>query len=128
MNALRFVVIDEDPFVQTLLEGILKSAFPDADIVEFRDGEAALWRILSDPPDLVLTGYKLGQSPLNGASLTSRVRSHGLNVPIIMISNHPTANEMADEAGVTAFLEKEQVMEDLIPTVTALTIPALQTA
>jgi DNA-binding NtrC family response regulator len=128
MNATRFVVIDEDSSVLALLQGILKAAFPNAQIIELSDAEAAFWRILSDPPDLVLTDYKIGENELDGATLTSRLRSHGIAVPVIMVSNHPCANEMADAAGVTAFLEKVQVIEDLIPTVRALTMPALQSA
>src|SRR5690242_8969076 len=104
MNTHRFVVVDDDPFALMLLEGVLKAGFPDCAITEFRRSKEALAHILDDPPDAVLTDYKLGD--MDGAELTTRLRSRGMELPVIMVSNHPCANEMADAAGATAFIEK----------------------
>jgi DNA-binding NtrC family response regulator len=113
------VIVDDDPFMLMLVRGILRAAFSDCRVTEHRDGETAVWHIMSDPPDLVLAGDELGR--MDGAELTSKIRSRGVESPVIMISNHPSANAKADAAGVTAFIEATSLMEDLVPTVMALT-------
>ena len=126
MNTPHFVLVDDDPFALMLMEGLLKAAFAECRIDSLRDGDDALSHMLKETPDLVVTDYKMAR--MDGAELTSQLRSFGVDVPVIMISNHPFANDKAAAAGVTAFVEKMDVIEELIPTIKVQLLPTLESA
>ena len=50
---------------------------------------------------------------MSGLDLIREVRSRDAAVPIILISNTPTANDDAYGAGITHFLDKAHLLRDL---------------
>ena len=108
-------MVDDDSVVLMLLERVLKVGFPDCHIVEFLNAENALFHILQQQPDAVITDYNMGE--MSGVELIQRLREAGLNIPIIMVSNHPLIRQKAVTAGATAFIDKIEIAERLVETV-----------
>jgi CheY-like chemotaxis protein len=90
---------------------ILKSAFPEAELVEFENGRAA-WEYLQDhAPDVLVTDH--GMPYMDGTDLTRTLRAHGQDFPVIMMSGSLMNIQEAYEAGVDEFLEKDHLLTRL---------------
>jgi len=118
----RVLVADDAPDVRTLIETIL--AGDGHDVVTAADGLEALQRYLDDSFDLVCTDLEMPR--LNGVELTRAVRANRAgDVPILLVSGSGSPQDVRDaqEAGISAYLEKPFTVFALRGQVRALLSP-----
>ena len=120
-HVARVLVADDAPDVRTSIETIL--AEDGHDVVTAADGLEALQRFLDDSFDLVCTDFEMPR--LNGVELTRAVRANRAGVPILLASGSGSPQDVRDaqEAGISAFLEKPFTVSALRGHVRALVGP-----
>jgi CheY-like chemotaxis protein len=77
------------------------------EVIHAQDGEEALARAESHPPDLVLLDMRL-PGELDGLEVARRLRGRGMSAPIVGLSAR-SADELGpaiEEAGIDGYLEK----------------------
>ena len=102
----RAMIVEDSAIFRKLLKETLLSRFPSMEIVEAADGEEAMQRILSHPPDLIFMDIKLpGES---GLELTARIKAKYPDVIVIILTSYdsPEYRNAADQAKANYFLSK----------------------
>jgi signal transduction histidine kinase/ActR/RegA family two-component response regulator len=113
-RGLRVLLVDDNPVAGTLYRRLLGTWGFEAEVTS--DGLAAIARVRTDPPDLVLTDCQM--PGLSGPELTRRVRAMGgpaARVPIFGLSgdSREDTRQTALDAGMDAFLVKPLRAEPL---------------
>jgi two-component system response regulator YesN len=102
----RTLIVEDSFIFRKLLKETLQSRFPSMDIVEAIDGEEALQKIKTTPPDLIFIDIKLpGES---GLDLTKKIKALYPNVNIIILTSYdlPEYRDAAYRNNVNYFLSK----------------------
>jgi signal transduction histidine kinase len=100
----RILLVDDEPTVRRSIQRVLRSH--GAEVETASSAERALARLRDgerDGFDLLVLDCDL--PGMSGTSLLVRIRSDGLDVPVIGVSGHQDGNEMR-EAGAASFLVK----------------------
>lgn len=106
---LDIVVVEDSRPMQTILRSIL-FASSVARIRMFDSAEEALQSMLAEPPNMIITDYRM--SPMNGYQLLRSIRNRNMAplcyVPVIMITAHGTRSvvEKAYRGGAQCVLVK----------------------
>lgn len=100
----KILVVDDNPHILEAIELILSSE--NYDVRTLIKGDDALQTAKRFSPDLIILDLLL--SGKNGKEITEELRTakKTAQIPVIIISAHPTAQKAAEEAGATAFLPK----------------------
>ena len=102
------MIVDDQSTNLEILGTTIRNIDPDISIMAFQDPTAALSAVEINPPDLVITDYKM--PTMNGIEFTQQFRQkpNCHDVPIIMITimNDKSILYNALENGVTDFLSK----------------------
>ena len=109
----RIVVADDHEWIRQILVQVAHETLPLAEVVETNDGQQALEAFRSGPCDFLVTNHNMPR--MNGMELIQAVRQDSPDLPILMVSVHPSARKDAMEAGASWFLTKEQIMEGMPP-------------
>lgn len=103
----RILVVEDEEDIRELLAELLGTSLDNV-IVESRpDGPSALGAIAANPPDLIITDYKM--PGMTGLEFLAHVRLQHPNVPAILITAFPDleiAVRAINEARVQSFLQK----------------------
>ncbi len=102
----RILIVDDQSTSRQILKELVASLGERIVIEAFADPLAALAWVHANPPDLVLTDYKMPQ--MNGVEFTQRFRTFYPDVPLVMITSMEDREirYQALEAGATDFLTK----------------------
>jgi two-component system, OmpR family, response regulator QseB len=98
-----FAIVDDDRLLRELIERELETSF-ECRITEFEDGEQALDHIPGENFDLVIVDDRMPK--IDGHKMVQALRSRGLAVPVIMLSNAPESEDRGRAAGISDFLYK----------------------
>jgi two-component system OmpR family response regulator len=94
---LRVLVVDDEPAMLDVVEGMLSEAMPDARVTRASDGKEALERIAEESPDLLVLGVFLGDASMTGFDVLEEIRRGGNDVAVVLMSgNKAAASEAAD--------------------------------
>ncbi|MGD2123410.1 MAG: sigma-54 dependent transcriptional regulator [Gemmatimonadota bacterium] len=107
----RILIVDDDPDIRESLPGGLSAT--DAEIATAKDGEEALARVASEPPDIVLTDVRM--PGIDGLELLRLLRERAPSVDIILMTAYddmPTVVAGMRE-GARDFLVKPLDLHDL---------------
>jgi len=119
-SAFRVLVVDDDPDMATLLKRTLEKEGMAADTVY--DGDAALVRAMSTPPDLILLDVMLPGA--NGFDICERLKADEVTalIPIILVTSLEDSQSRVRgiEAGADDFLSKPVKVEELMARVKTL--------
>ncbi|WP_148252039.1 nitrogen regulation protein NR(I) [Aidingimonas lacisalsi] len=80
----RIVIVDDDRAIRWVLERAL--AQPDLEVESFERGDAALERLLKQPPEVLLTDIRM--PGLDGLDLMAQVRESYPDLPVIVMTAH----------------------------------------
>lgn len=116
---LKVAIIDDD-------DGVIEALQAALDLWEYqsegiRDSSRVIPELKRIQPDLIFLDLLL--SGTDGAKLTELIRgeSQFANVPIVLMSAHPTAKEISKKIRVNGFLPKPFTLDSLQQTITDLT-------
>lgn len=121
LAGLRILVVDDEPETLELVGLTLRSA--GADVVEASGAEAALDRLDSQDPHVVLSDLQM--PGLDGFALMDRLRARRSPPLAIALSASASLDDArrALEAGFTIHVAKPIAMADLVETVRAVAPP-----
>lgn len=112
--ATRVLITEDEPNIVESLTFILKRAGYEVSSVP--DGEAAVRRLRSDPPDLMILDLMLPK--LNGFDVLKLIKTDTLlrALPVVILSAKGQAHDrqLAEEIGANAFITKPFSNRDLI--------------
>ena len=80
---MKVLVVDDDPDIVEAVSICFALRWPDADVVEASDGEAAMSKFDADPPDVVI--LDLGLPDMNGLDVCERIREKS-QIPILILT------------------------------------------
>ena len=115
---VRFVVAEDDPDLRFVLDHVLSQAFPLAEVAVFPNGRDALRDFDRHGADLVVSNHSM--PVMDGPTFVRRLRDRSLGLPILMVSDSPEARQEGAAAGITRFLDKTEIAERLVSTVSSL--------
>lgn len=70
------------------IQGLVRGVLAGHNVTSVSDMDAALQHLASQPTDLVLTDYDLGQAGKTGLDLVAAMQAQGLSIPVIVASSH----------------------------------------
>lgn len=123
MASLRILIVDDHEVVRRGLRSLLSSR-PEWEVCgEAADGQAAVEKVQSLQPDLVLMDVTM--PVMTGTEAAKAIRSQHLHTKIIIISqNEPeVTRRMAMEAGASGFVAKSDLSRDLLSTIERVSLP-----
>lgn len=102
----RVLIAEDEPHIVESLSFVLqRNGF---DVVSVFDGEAAIARLRSDPPDMMILDVMLPR--LNGFEVLKQVKSDPAlrSIPVIILTAKGQTHDrrMAEEIGVDGFMTK----------------------
>ncbi|NER81818.1 MAG: response regulator transcription factor [Leptolyngbya sp. SIO1D8] len=115
---MRILLVEDDHHLATSLSEALSAQRYTVDVAY--DGEMAWQQIRMLPYDLTLMDVTLPQ--LNGLALCQRMRSHGVDSPVLMLTARDTSSDKVAglDAGADAYMVKPFDLEELIAQIRAL--------
>jgi DNA-binding response OmpR family regulator len=115
----KVLVVDDDIGVLESIQTILEYEGYDVDVT--LRGEEVQTKVRKDRPDIILLDYLL--SGCVGSDIASELKQKALtsDIPIVLLSAHPTAKKTACECGADEFIPKPFDMQMLLQTVKKLT-------
>jgi DNA-binding NarL/FixJ family response regulator len=88
IKMFRTLIVEDSVFFRHLLRETLNSKFPKMQISEAADGEEALQKIKTLPPDLIFMDIKMpGES---GLVLTKHIKTQYPNIIVIFLTSYDT--------------------------------------
>jgi two-component system chemotaxis response regulator CheY len=113
------LIVEDQDYMRRMLREFLQAAFPEKNILEASDGRSALALCSERRPGVVL--MDIGLPDANGIELTAQIKSMLPDTAVIIVSNQTGSayTERARAAGAFAYIAKEAVHDELLPTVTA---------
>jgi len=122
MASLRILIVDDHEVIRRGLRSLLSSR-PEWEICgEAADGQAAVEKVGSLHPDLVLMDVTM--PVMTGTEATRAIRSRQPETKVIIISqNEPeVTRRLAREAGAAAYVAKSDLSRDLLSTIDKITV------
>src|SRR5690606_21950403 len=102
----KIVIVDDQPINRSVYAKIAASIEEGIQVETFADPRVALEAITADPPDLVITDYKMPN--MNGATFIRHIRAEPslADIPVIVITvfEEKSYRFRALDAGATDFL------------------------
>lgn len=110
------LIVEDSAIFRKLLKETLHSRFPSMEISEAADGEEAMQKIDSHPPDLIFMDIKLPRE--SGLELTERIKEKYPKVIVIILTSYDTQEyrEAAVRAKANYFLSKGSSSKESILT------------
>ena len=124
MMSVTILIVDDNHVFRAEMKRLLEGE-PEVYVVEAGDGEEALRLAQELRPEVVLMDIVMPR--MGGLEATQRIKAVQLKTKVIILTIHDEEpyRKAARESGADAFLLKQNVMVELIPTIGALvpTVP-----
>ncbi len=117
----RVLIAEDEPHIVESLSFVLQRS--GYEVSSVLDGEAAILRLRSDPPDMMILDVMLPK--LNGFEVLKRVKSDPAlrSIPVIILTAKGQVQDrrMAEEIGVDGFMTKPFSNREIVDEVRRLT-------
>jgi DNA-binding NarL/FixJ family response regulator len=109
----RILIVEDNALFLQFLKETLRSRFPSTDILEAANGEEAMQKIKTLPPDAIFMDLRLPGE--NGLELTKKIKAKYPDIIVVMITNYdlPEYREAAYQCGADHFLSKDSFLRML---------------
>ena len=123
----RVLIADDEEDTRSLLRAMLEAQ--DWEVIEARDGQEALEKIIDELPDLVVIDNRMPAR--TGAEVCQHLRQGSIAIPVVLMTGASRASDLARSLGLQYFLAKpfdvatvlsvvEHACEDRVPRPSAL--------
>ena len=109
----RILIVEDNALFLQFLKETLRSRFPSVDILEAANGEEAMQKIKTLPPDAIFMDLRLPGE--NGLELTKKIKAKYPDIIVVIITNYdlPEYREAAYQCGADHFLSKDSFLRML---------------
>jgi len=109
----RILIVEDNALFLQFLKETLRSRFPSIDILEAANGEEAMQKIKTLPPDAIFMDLRLPGE--NGLKLTKKIKAKYPDIIVVIITNYdlPEYREAAYQCGADHFLSKDSFLRML---------------
>lgn len=118
----RFMVIDDDPVIRTLITEMVTSLGHSVQTAE--SGTDAISRLGAECPDIIILDFQMPD--MTGLDVLTRIRENPATqgLPVIMLSANSSAASLSEAKGVAAdcYLEKPFKMGDFVSAIKSLAV------
>jgi DNA-binding response OmpR family regulator len=115
----KILVVDDDQGILDAFTAILESA--DFEVITQSDPDKLPKAITTVKPDLIILDVLLSGGDGREICKSLKSKKETKNIPVIIISAHPSAGESIKTSGADDFLEKPFEMEELLNKVNKFT-------
>ena len=107
----RILIVEDNAFFLQFLKETLRSRFPSTEILGASNGEEALQKIKTFPPDAIFMDLRLPGE--NGLELTKRIKAQYPEVIVVILTNYdiPEYREAAYQCGADHFVSKDSFLK-----------------
>src|SRR5580658_7030102 len=114
---MKILIADDHAVMKQLIKKALSTDYPSGQIVEVKDGQELVTRVLADQWDLVISDISM--PVMTGLEALEEIRKHAPNLPVIILSSHfdEAYVRYAAKAGASAYVHKFRMHEDLSRTI-----------
>lgn len=114
---IKVIVVDEDPLSCMYFQNILDEAHGFSCEQTFANCDDALEGIAQVKPDLIL--LDVGTPEIPGLTSVRRFRSHGIDMPVIMIAGHEDDELLFQAmcAGASGYVLRDMSVDDFLTTI-----------
>jgi len=112
-NMKRILIVEDNAFFLQFLKEALRARFPSMQISEATNGEEALEKIKTVPPDAIFMDLRLPGE--NGLEVTKKVKARYPNVIVVIVTNYdlPEYRKAAYESRADHFISKDSLLDML---------------
>lgn len=128
MTDTRFLIVDDAPEIRRLVEEVIKLRDQGWRVVaDARDGREGVEQARAAQPDIVL--LDISMPVMDGLEALPLVREAAPTAIVVILTGFPStaARDIAIEAGAHGFMEKDELVDKLVPQLEAI-ISALRPA
>ncbi len=105
------LVAEDEPAIRRLIVRRILTLYPTCTILEASDGQSALTLLTTPALSGVITDHMMPGG--TGLAVLAAVRARSPDLPVIVISAHPTIGATALAHGATLFIAKPFTLEQL---------------
>ena len=111
LDMKRILIVEDNAFFLQFLKETLHARLPSIDILEAANGEEALQKIKTLPPDAIFMDLRLPGA--NGLELTQKIKAQYPDTIIVILTNYdlPEYLEAAHQSGADHFLSKDSFLK-----------------
>lgn len=115
---LSFLVAEDDDELRFVIVHLLQEKFPQARIAAYANGRDALGDYDANGARLVVSNHSM--PVMDGPTFVRQLRLRSSSLPILMVSGSPEARQEGRTAGISCFLDKDELHSSLTAAVRAL--------
>jgi len=111
LDMKRILIVEDNAFFLKFLKEILHSRFPSMDILEAANGDEAMQKIKTLPPNAIFMDLRLPGE--NGLELTKKIKAQHPDIIVVILTNYdlPEYREAAYQCGADHFLPKDSFLK-----------------
>jgi len=112
-NMKHILIVEDNAFFLQFLKEALRARFPFMQISEATNGEEALEKIKTLPPDAIFMDLRLPGE--NGLEVTKKVKARYPNIIVVIVTNYdlPEYRKAAHESRADHFISKDSLLHML---------------
>jgi DNA-binding NarL/FixJ family response regulator len=113
---LSVLIAENHDVLRASLRDLIKTHFPNSEIIEANSGRQALLKSFVYHPDLILMDFALPE--MDGFEATRHIKNvlPDIHVIIMTIFENPLYRNAAMEAGANEYIAKDRIGTDLVST------------
>lgn len=107
----RILIVEDNVFFLQFLKETLHARLPSTDILEAGNGEEALQKIKTLPPDAIFMDLRLPGA--NGLDVTRKIKAQYPDIVVVILTNYdlPEYRQAATQSGADHFLSKDSFLK-----------------